>query len=91
MQFVLIKKKDIPTIDFSNLTIVGIDDFAIKKRHTYGTIMINHQNKKIVDMIPSRDTSVKNFISLSSISRDGSLTYKNAIDISFKKNQSNLR
>lgn len=52
--------------------------------------MINHQNKKIVDMIPSRDTSdlnlwFKNFISLSFISRDGSLTYKNAIDISFKK------
>ena len=90
MQFVLIKKKDIPTIDFSNLTTVGIDDFAIKKRHTYGTIMINHQNKKIVDMIPSRDTSdlnlwFKNLINLSSISRDGSLTYKNAIDISFKK------
>ena len=51
VQFVLIKK-DIPTIDFSNLTIVCIDDFDIKKRHTYGTIMIHHQNKKIVDMIP---------------------------------------
>ena len=41
-------------------------------------------------MIPSRDTSdlnlwFKNLVNLSSISRDGSLTYKNAIDISFKK------
>ena len=47
-------------------------------------------------MIPSRDTSdlnlwFKNLVNLSSISRDGSLTYKNAIDISFKKNQSNFR
>lgn len=83
----LIKKKDAPSIDYESLSIVGIDDFAIKKRYTYGTIMINHQTKKIVDMIPSREINDLNvwlskFINLNIISRDGSIIYKNAIDIS---------
>ena len=49
--------------------------------------MINHQTKTIVDMIPSREINDLNvwlskFINLNTISRDGSLIYKNAIDIS---------
>ena len=83
----LIKKKDTPNVDYESLSKVGIDDFAIKKRHTYGTIMINHQTKTIVDMIPSREINDLNiwlskFINLNTISRDGSVIYKNAIDIS---------
>lgn len=57
------------------------------KKHTYGMIMINHQTKTIVDMIPSTEINDLNvwlskFINLNTISRDGSLIYKNAIDIS---------
>ena len=49
--------------------------------------MINHQTKTIVDMIPSREINDLNvwlskFINLNTISRDGSIIYKNAIDIS---------
>ena len=37
--------------------MAGIDDFAIKKRHKYGTVMVNHDNNNnnIISMINSRD------------------------------------
>ncbi|OTW98481.1 hypothetical protein BK702_00035, partial [Bacillus thuringiensis serovar cameroun] len=58
--------------------------FAIKKRHRYGTIMVNIETHKIVDLIPSRDledvtTWLKTFPHLKIISRDGSVTFRNAI------------
>lgn len=61
-----------------------IDDFAIKKRESYGTIMVDIETHRVVDLIPSRDCDdvVKWLISypnLEVVSRDGSITYKNAI------------
>lgn len=35
-----ILKKDSIEVDYSKPKIVCIDDFALKKRHTYGTILI---------------------------------------------------
>lgn len=35
-----------------------IDDFSIKRRHTYGTVMINAQTVQIVDMLESRESDV---------------------------------
>ncbi|WP_257148854.1 transposase [Bacillus thuringiensis] len=32
-----------------------IDDFALKKRHTYGKIMIDIDTHQVVDLIHSRD------------------------------------
>lgn len=62
-----------------------IDDFALKKRHRYGTIMIDINTHKIVDMIESRKEDdviewLRTFPNLSIVCRDGSLTYKDAID-----------
>lgn len=34
---------------------VCIDDFALEKRHIYGTIMIDIHTHRIIDMIESRD------------------------------------
>ncbi|MGR5865257.1 ISL3 family transposase [Bacillus cereus] len=71
-------------IDKSNITKVCIDDFAIKKGHRYGTIMVNIETHKIVDLIPSRDLEdvtvwLKTFPHLEIVSRDGSVTFRNAI------------
>ena len=65
---------------------VGIDDFAIKKKHHYGTIMIDQVSKKIIDMIDSRDINdvslwLQSYPNLKTISRDGSVQYKAAIEI----------
>jgi transposase len=36
---------------------VCIDDFATKKRHTYGTVMANIDTGRIVDMLESRESA----------------------------------
>lgn len=63
---------------------VCIDDFALKKRHTYGTIMVDLDTHLVVDLIRSRDgeevTSwLKTFPNLEIVSRDGSITYAHSI------------
>lgn len=61
-----------------------IDDFAIKKRHSYGTVMIDIETHRVIDLIDSRNLEdviewLKTYKNLKIISRDGSLTYKSAI------------
>lgn len=66
------------------ITKVCIDDFAIKKRHTYGTIMVDIDTHKVIDIINSRELEdVKKWLdtykNLNIVSRDGSTIYRNAI------------
>ncbi|MFZ5989816.1 MAG: transposase [Bacillota bacterium] len=61
-----------------------IDDFAIKKRKNYGTIMVDISTHQILDIISSREYEavcewLKTYPNLHVISRDGSVTYNNAI------------
>lgn len=56
-------------IDKNKVTKFCIDDFAIKKRQRYGTIMVDIETHKIIDLIPSRDLEdvlawLKNFPNL---------------------------
>jgi len=67
-----------------SVTKVCIDDFALKKREKYATVMIDIDTHKIIDMIASRELNdvtkwLKSYPNLSVVSRDGSLTYRNAI------------
>lgn len=62
-----------------------IDDFALKKRHNYGTVMIDIETHKIIDMIESRQEDdvaqwLSNYPNLNVISRDGGIMYKSACD-----------
>jgi transposase len=49
------KKKETPIIDKEKFTRICIDDFAIRKRNKYGTLMIDIDTNRVVDMIDSRD------------------------------------
>jgi len=56
----------------------------MKKRHNYGTVMVDIESHRIVDMIPSREAGdvkqwLKAYPNISVVSRDGSTTYRNAI------------
>jgi len=78
------KKKEIIIPNKSDVTMVCIDDFAIRKGVKYATVMIDINSHKIIDMINSRDYEevtawLKEFPNLNVVSRDGSLTYKKAI------------
>ncbi|QVK19585.1 ISL3 family transposase [Mycoplasmatota bacterium] len=68
----------------SEVKYVCIDDFAIKKRKSYGTIMVDIETKCIIDLLESRDSMkvtewLTTFPNIKLVSRDGSTTYRSAI------------
>lgn len=70
-------------VDKSSVIKVCVDDFALRKRFLYGTVMVNLDSHRIIDMIPSRETNdVKNwfatFPNIQVVSRDGATTYSSA-------------
>ena len=61
-----------------------IDDFALKKRQRYGTVMVDLETRKIVDMIESREAEdvsrwLSEYPNLQIVCRDGSNAYAAAI------------
>lgn len=79
-----IKKKSNSNINYEEFEEIGIDDFAFKKRLSYGTVFIDHKSNKIINIIDSRlqedvTNELTNYINLKKCSRDGSTLYKGAI------------
>ena len=78
------KKNGAPQKEITSLTKICIDDFAIKKGKSYGTVMIDIDSHRIVDMIPSREYAdvkvwLQTYPNINLVSRDGSATYRKAI------------
>lgn len=78
------KKKETKKISKKTIKKVCIDDFAIKKRHTYATIMVNIETGKTIDMLESREIAdvtewLKTYPNIEIVSRDGSRNYAKAI------------
>lgn len=74
-----------PTIvDKSSVTKICVDDFAFRKRYTYGTVMVDLDTHKIIDIIDSRETKIvedwlRSYPNLKVVSRDGAHTYSSAV------------
>ena len=71
-------------MDIRKIKSVGLDDFAIKKRHRYGTVLVNQEDHQIFDLIESRDKEdvidlLKRYPYIEKVTRDGSLIYAAAI------------
>ena len=67
-------------VDKSSVKKVCVDDFALRKRFSYGTVMVDLESHKIIDLIPTRNTNeVKEWLSkypnIEVISRDGAQLY----------------
>ena len=76
-------KKMPSLVDKSSVRMVCVDDFALRKRFSYGTVMVSLENHRIIDMIPSRETSavekwLSTFPNIEVVSRDGASTYSSA-------------
>jgi len=76
--------KKMPTlVDKSTITKICVDDFAFRKRYSYGTVMVDLESHRIIDILDSRETKqveewLRSFPNLQVISRDGAQTYASA-------------
>jgi transposase len=46
--------KAAPVPEVGKVRVLGVDDFAFKKGSTYGTILVNLEEHKVVDLLPER-------------------------------------
>ncbi len=65
--------------------VLGVDDFAIRKRESYGTLLLDLEKREVVDVLPDRSSAtlvdwLKAHPSVETISRDRSQEYKSACD-----------
>ena len=71
-------------MDRESIVKICIDDFALKRRYRYGTVMIDIDTGRIIDMIESRETGevakwLGTYPNIQVVSRDGSQQYAAAI------------
>ena len=69
--------------DVTKIKSVGIDDFALKKRYRYGTVLINQDGGYVLDLITTRKSKdvqelLKKYPYIEKITRDGYSVYGEA-------------
>jgi pimeloyl-ACP methyl ester carboxylesterase len=45
----------LPDPPIGDVAVLGVDDFAIKRGHHYGTVLIDCENRRVVDVLVGRD------------------------------------
>ena len=70
-------------VDKSGVTKICVDDFAFRKRYSCGTVMVDLESHRIIDLLDSRETGkveewLKSYPNIQVISRDGAQTYASA-------------
>ncbi|WUN51031.1 ISL3 family transposase [Streptomyces sp. NBC_00306] len=64
--------------------VIGVDDFALRRRHRYATIIIDAETGERVDVLPNREAAtleawLRGKTGIEVVCRDGSATYAEAI------------
>ena len=64
---------------------IGLDDFALKRGHVYGTVIVNQDTHEIIELVSSRDTEViaevlSHYNNIETITRDRGKCYVSAIN-----------
>ena len=77
----LVLKCPIPIVQLPK--IIGVDDWAFKKRLKYGTIIVDLEKNEVIDLLPDREGKtltgwLKQYPSIETVSRDRSSTYASA-------------
>ena len=66
--------------------VIGIDDFAFRRGQVYGTLLIDLERRKAIDLIPSREAEdvakwLRQYPQVEVVSRDRSPIYANAVSL----------
>lgn len=64
--------------------IIGVDDWAWRKGCTYGTIIVDLERRKVIDLLPDREAgTLTDWLAarpgVETVARDRSITYRNGI------------
>lgn len=67
-----------------SIRILGIDDFAFRKGLNYGTVSVDLERRKVIDLLPNREAeTLKNWLfahpEIETVSRDRSTAYVEAV------------
>jgi len=78
----IIKKTPLP--EAITPKVLGIDDFAFRKGNTYGTILVDLEQRKVIDLLPDRESkTVEAWLTahpgVEVVSRDRSPVYAHAV------------
>lgn len=73
-----------PEARFEKMRVLGIDDFAFRKGNAYGTILVDLERHKVVDLLPERSTQItadwlRRHPGVEVVSRDRSNVYAQGI------------
>ncbi len=83
----MIRRATLPPPSISavaNPKVIGVDDWAWRKGCTYGTIIVDLERRKVIDLLPDREAgTLTDWLlahpSVETVARDRSITYRNGI------------
>lgn len=77
----LLRRVPVPVVQIPR--VIGVDDFALRRRHSYATIIIDAQTGQRVEVLPGREAAtleawLREHPGIEAVCRDGSATYAEA-------------
>lgn len=77
--------RSLPDVPQGTAKVIGIDDFAFRKGNTYGTIIVNQETTRPIELLPDREAKtvehwMREHPDIEVVTRDRSGAYRSGID-----------